>query len=73
MCNILPVSEIRGSHIGAIKTACCMLGSDIMYVPIVCGTVQAGVYKFVIYQKDSILYVTCRFSGVYVVFCVARL
>jgi hypothetical protein len=68
MCNILPVSEILGSHRGAMKTACCMQGCDTMYVPVVCGTVQAGVYEFVMYQKDGILYVACRFSGVYVVF-----
>jgi len=44
-----------------------------MYVPVVCGTEQTGVYEIVMYLKDGILYVACRFSSVYVVFCVAQL
>jgi len=32
-----------------------------MYVPVVCGTEQAGVYEIVMYQKDGILYVGFRF------------
>ena len=44
-----------------------------MYVRVVCGTEQAGVYKIVMYLKDDILYVACRFSSVYVVFCIAKL
>jgi hypothetical protein len=47
-----------------------MLGCDIMYVPVVCGTEKADVYEIVMYQKDGILYVAFRFSRVYVVFCV---
>jgi hypothetical protein len=73
MCNILPVSEIWSSHSTAVKTTCCMLGCDIMYVPVVCRTEQAGVYEIVMYQKGSILYVAFRFSRVYVVFCVPHL
>jgi len=44
-----------------------------MYVTVVCGTEQAGVYKTVMYLKDGTLYVACRFSSVYVVFCIAQL
>ena len=56
-----------------MKTTCCMLGCDIVHVPVVCGTEQPGVYKIVMYQKDSILYVAFRFSSTYVMFCVAHL
>ena len=65
-CNILPVGEIWGSHSAAMKTTCCMLGWDIMYIPVICGTEQAGVYKIVMYQKGGILYVAFRFSSTYV-------
>lgn len=44
-----------------------------MYVTVVRGTEKAGVYEIVMYLKDGILYVDCRFSSVYVVFCVAQL
>ena len=73
MCNIFPVSEIWGSLSAAMKTTSCMLGCDIMYVTVVRGTEKAGVYEIVMYLKDGILYVDCRFSSVYVVFCVAQL
>ena len=44
-----------------------------MYVPVVCGTEQAGFYEIVMYLKDGTLYVACSFSSVYVVFCIAQL